>query len=139
MWSSSYIRVRDEVKNQTHLPDLNIHTDATLIKHYNAEATISQMLLWLVDRVCPENNFKTIILMIKLLCKTVAQTEAKTVISISNICFFLLTYKDDTNFIMGDKSAFFYFPCRSAYPHNNTVLANRYKWKLLLIFLMKAP
>lgn len=64
------------------------------------------MLLWFMDRVCPENNFKTIISMIKLLCKTVAQTEAKTVISISNIYFLLLIYKDYTNFIMGDKSTF---------------------------------
>lgn len=51
------------------------------------------MLFWLLDIVCPENDLNTVILKIKLLFKTIAQTEAKTEISITNIHFFLLTTK----------------------------------------------
>lgn len=80
------------------------------MKHFHVETTLSQMLLWLVDRAVPENDFKTVILVIKLLCKIEAQTEAKTVISISQIHVFLLTYKDDPDFIRGNASAFSTFP-----------------------------
>lgn len=54
------------------------------------------MLPWLLERAIADDDFNTVMLIIKLICKNETQTEAKIVIFISNFKFFHFTYKDKT-------------------------------------------